>query len=163
MEKLLDKKVKVETNNVVMIGKLYDYTQDEKTVWIETEEDIFAISNFGHLEEIEEETKEEVEEEAEEETEEENPIYQALAKENIQCDSFNNGDYGDDILITGSTYDINIWAKPDGTYECCTIHKERWKQEDKELYGDTTKAYANHRDIKNVKTVIRYIKRWIEA
>lgn len=149
MQNLLDKMVEVKTNEGVMVGKLYDYTTDGKTVWVETEEDIFLVNNFESINEVKEETEET-----------EHPIFAELDKLGYDYDVFYD-DEGFDILVSGITYTVSIQQDKDGYY-CFTTHRERYKKEEEELYGDTNKADGNKRKIKKLETVIRYVEKWAD-
>lgn len=150
MQNLLDKTVEVKTKEGVMTGKLYDYTADGKTVWIETEEDIYPVKNFDSITEVEDEAEET-----------EHPIFTALDALGYNYDVFYDEEEGFDILISGFTYTVSV--QQDGEYYYCfTTHRERYKKEEEELYEDTRKADGNARKIKKLETVIRYVEKWVE-
>jgi glycerol-3-phosphate cytidylyltransferase-like family protein len=149
MQNLLDKTVEVKTNDGVVTGKLYDYTADGETVWVETEEDIFVVKHVVSVTEAVE-------------TEEEHPLFSVLDAMGVDYSVVGDDEEGFDILINGFTYMVNVQECED-IYYCYTTHKRRYEKERHELYGETNNADGNARKIKKLETVLRYVAKWVDA
>lgn len=146
MNNLLNQKVTVTGNEGTISGILYDITENRKTAWVKTDEDIFIVDHVTFIEKVEEKK------------EKEDPIFKALDIEGYDYSLFT---HDDEMLIhiDGDKYSITI-VTDKGKYKCETTHKRRYELEEAELYGDVRRADGNKRTIKNLQSIMKYVDKF---
>lgn len=143
LRNLLDKKVVVELVDGEVCGILYDYNKTH--IQIEEEDDIreyrlnsvVDIREYAHAK-----------------------LIKMLDEEGYE--------YIYDVwfFIHGDKYDVRVYVNDDGTYYCETFHKERFERLKRKRIEDPyidphEGATGNKRDFKTLKSVRKYIERYI--